>query len=458
MPATVPVLAANVHAALTEADFAALADAEGAAAAALAEVRALQNAHLCERFNTLAAQPQQALPVKGGAAAWRLHALLTADEGRLRRETLETAQPPPGLAPAQQLHLYLRLLCGHPAFWGADTGELREQLLTATRERGAFAEDWEKVRLHGDGTATVEDRFRNLGGVRAYLSTGGAECAGTEDVALCRAARVTADALLRLQLPVLSAVLHFTSGAVLQLIATPCSASGRATHDLSRDMVVSAQLPGVSRAAPVLTVTCSGIQHDEPHSGGAARSVRVEHVEGLGSHPRHGVHDSAAVELAVPALLRTARFIGEVHFMTQIAKEILRTRPDADSTVAALTQPQRGVHLRDEARLCAFWDEVRGALSEPERRCLELGVQRMHEQPLITYTALAGRVSSAVAPTTVLLESAPMPMPSLHHVEVRVRVKGNRSMPCAMLARGPRSLNVRVDNEFVLETHTVCFP
>lgn len=144
--------------------------------------------------------------------------------------------------------------------------------------------------------------------------------------------------------------------------------------------------------------------------------------------------------------------------LTHELQEILRTRPDPDSVVAALVQPQKGVRLRDEAQMCAYWEELRGALTEPERRCLELGVQRMHEAQLLSYKAVAGRVCSALAPTTQPVEHVAPPAPSLHHVEVRVHIKGSRSMPCAMLNRGPRSLNVRVDNMFTLESHVACLP
>lgn len=168
------------------------------------------------------------------------------------------------------------------------------------------------------------DLYRDLGSVRAYLFSGGlpltAADASAESVSLARAAHITGEALERLQMPVLRAVLHFESGAVLHLVATPCSAKGRVLHELERDMTPSAQLPRASRGTAVLTVSCSGIQHDAPHVGGAARNVRVAHVDGLGTHPKHGVHDSAVVELAVPALQHAARFIGEVHFMSQIAK------------------------------------------------------------------------------------------------------------------------------------------
>jgi len=140
----VPVLAANVHSALAQADFEGLANAERSAAVALAEVRALQSAFVCAQFNA----PHAALrSADATAVGWHLHALLAEDEGRVRRETVQAVRPSPGLAPVQQLRQYMLLLARLPNFWlGAQA--LQQQLLAgASGAQQQFAQDWTPVQL-----------------------------------------------------------------------------------------------------------------------------------------------------------------------------------------------------------------------------------------------------------------------------------------------------------------------
>jgi hypothetical protein len=171
-------------------------------------------------------------------------------------------------------------------------------------------------------------------------------------------------------------------------------------------------------------------------------------------HHNFGVHDTDALRFAMPLLRNTAHGIGELHFMTQIGKLLLRTRPEKNTEIAKLTEVQRGVHLKNEAKLFAYWTAVSGALDPSEHRCLTAAMACFHEKKPLTYEAVDGRVTSSASPVVVdsSMPRGKMPTRSLHHVELSVRIKGGMTVPCSSLQRADSVVHVRIDNVWKFES------
>eukprot|EP00961_Rhodomonas_salina_P295432 3935449-Rhodomonas_salina.1 len=458
----VPVHLQNVHAALSaDAVLDRLAAAEAATAAALAETRRLQSAFVVAAFDE--AERRGATPMGTNDATEaipaRMHTLFTGDGLGAECERLETVLVPPHATPQQTLLLQTRLLCNDNVFWEKLPAGFRRTFQTHLRDPDAFIAGWETV----EGGAL----HRAFPGedVHAFITeTPLTHCDDThtlEDVHLARAARSLTHCLWQLDMPARTAIMHVKCDAgcaTLRFETCPCAPDGSPAHDLARDVF----LPRPTRApaaaeGKTLAVLCTGLQHDDMFSAPerGLKHIATDIAPAL-VHPRFGVHETQAARLAMPHLLQTAHNIGEIHLMTQIAKALLRSRPEKDSHVAALTVEQKGAHLRNEERLCAYWEAVQAALDPAEARCLRSAVQHMRDAGTLSYRARTGRLCSSPAPVFDLATRSPAR--SLHHVEVTVHIKGALAVPCATLGRAEKRLAVRVDNNWVLESHVACLP
>jgi hypothetical protein len=463
LASVVPVHLANVHAALLAAPFEAAAAAEDAA---VARVRAMRAALVVGAFNGQAGEepPVVAADLAAGAACRTMYTRLVggaAGAAPVDREQVDCVEVPRGLTPLGALCLQLRHVLHNHALWAGAPAAAPGLLARACRDEKAFAAGWAAGPTE-DGETLFREFAAPGGTVKIFLASPPVRhvpaAHDEEALGLTRAAATVSHTLAELGAAPRSArvAVEAPDGAVTLCVDTFLSVpDGKFVHDVASDVYA----PGAPRRAAaggtgVLAVVCTGIQHDaifEYPRGVAKAAVALRLAAPM--HPVFGLHDTAAVAAAMPQLLRAAHRVGEVHFMTQIAKAILRARPEKDSAAVALTVEQRGAHLRDEVKLCAYWDALRGALRGKERACLELAIARMREKRPISYEALGGAVASEASPAIAHGGLPAMPGKSLHHVEARVRIKGSLSVPCAMLGAGPKSLNVRIDNVWVLESH-----
>eukprot|EP00961_Rhodomonas_salina_P234755 3172797-Rhodomonas_salina.1 len=71
----------------------------------------------------------------------------------------------------------------------------------------------------------------------------------------------------------------------------------------------------------------------------------------------------------------------------------------------------------------------------------------MHEKQPITFKPIAATLASAPSPVFADVDKT-CGAKSLHHVELTVRIKGALTVPCGMLKRDAKTLNVRIDNNW----------
>jgi hypothetical protein len=453
-PAPVPVHIANVHAALHAAPFEAAAGApEDAAVTRAREMRARL---VVEAFNEAPHAEPPAVAAEVGECRTQYTRLVAGD---IDREQVDCVSVPRGVAPLAALCLQLRHVLHNRELWRGGPAAAPTLLAPVCRDEKAFAAEWKTMETE-DGETLCREFAAPGGTVRIFFAAPPVRHEPTahdaEALGLTRAAATVSHTLETLGAPPRSArvTIETPAGAATLCLDTfPSVPDGKFVHDIASDLYA----PGAPRAVHgtgVLAVACTGIQHDAifAYPRGVAKAAVARRLAAP-MHPRYGLGDAAVVAAAMPEILRAAHRVGEIHFMTQIAKAILRARPEKDSAAAALCVEQRGAHLKDEVKLCAYWDAVRGALVGKERTCLDLALARMREKRPISYDAVGGALASEASPALAHGGLAAMPVKSLHHVEARVRIKGALAVPCAMLGAGPRSLNVRIDNVWVLESH-----
>jgi hypothetical protein len=442
---------ANVHAALYAAPFAA-----PAAGGAVERARAMRSRFVVDAFNAQSGSepPVAVADLAREPAHHTLRVRLVS--GALDREHVACVVVAPRVPSLEAVCQQLRLALNHRELWTGCPEGAATLLAPVCRDEKAFATGWDVI--EGEGGDTQFRAFGD-GAVKIFVCEAPVTHSATEHdeeaLALTRAAATVSHTLTTLGIAPRRAVVCVTApkGEVtLQVESFPSVPDGKFVHELSADRYAPGAAPPDARGGgAVLAVACTGIQHDAifDYPRGVAKAAVALRVASP-VHPVFGLHDTAAVAIAVPQLLRAAHRVGEIHFMTQIAKAILRARPEKDSEVAALTAEQRGAHLKDEVKLCTYWNAVQAALTPRERRVLDLGITRMQERQPITYEALEGRVASDAAPA---LDTPGAPCRSLHHVEARVRIKGALAVPCASLGVDTKSLNVRIDNVWTLESH-----
>lgn len=455
-PPAIPLHLRDVHRAFgDEAAFSKILDAEQEEQKALAEVRDMQSRYLCERFTELTeGEEGVCTPVSEKASrVCTLQATILSAENEPIHEIIETVQFPHDVSQSEAAFLQLRFLLNHTPFWeveGKDAESMREQLLPVLRRRGAFLREWCSL---PDDTMPVPKLYREWGPLRISILP--LEIApegrpgGEEEHHLARAGTMSTYAMSMRNLKTGRMIVrHSSSGLALRIDTLPAAAEGKFPCDLTGALagrIGSRREP--NRAPSVLALCTTGIQHDSLHNiEGTGKSMRLLTAPAV-MHPKFGVHDTEVADICLPEILRAARNIGEVHFMTQIGKAILKTRPEKDSETAKLVVEQRGAHLKDEKKLCAYWESIRKALDAEETKCLDNGVKLLHQRSPISYIPQAGKICSDTSRKGG----------SLHHVELSLRIKGALSVPARLLKRGPNSLNVRIDNMWTLESHACCF-
>ena len=218
----------------------------------------------------------------------------------------------------------------------------------------------------------------------------------------------------------------------------------------------------------MICVNSIGIRNDHAsHNVNLHKKLSMCEI-GWVPHKRFGVHDIQFIRFAAPEVYKYARRLGEIHFMTQIVKSILKTRNNPSDEVREVTAEQRGVHLKDESKLCAYWSRMHELLDKDERKCfndaivnIRNGTTKINVSLKDGYTAQActhigenecGALYEKNNSNTSPMESK---VQDIHHLNVLVNIKASTLVPISKLRRECNKLNVRIDNDWELEMNTV---
>jgi hypothetical protein len=230
--------------------------------------------------------------------------------------------------------------------------------------------------------------------------------------------------------------------------------------DIDR-MATHVQLVGQSSADrpkhAMVNVSALGIRNDRNPSENINVSKKMLMCEvGWVPHREFGVHDIQFTDFAAPQLHKYAQWIGEVHFMTQVAKSILKTRSNPSSEIRSMTTEQHGVHLKDEAKLCSYWTKnVAVKDSDITCACMHVDGKQPSEcnkkrKNVTTGTEDKSIVTKSANPLSSKLQD-------LHHMNVKVNIKAAMILPISRLKRDVDNINVRIDNDWNLEINSVSY-
>ena len=167
--------------------------------------------------------------------------------------------------------------------------------------------------------------------------------------------------------------------------------------------------------------------------------------------------------------------------MTQIAKSILKTRENPSTEVREMTAEQRGIHLKDESRLCAYWTSMYALLDESEKKCFSNAVANLRDgtkKILVSLkdsditqacthvgTQIGSHIGAAhmgIAPIGATIDnntgaSMDSKVQNMHHMHAKVNIKASMVVPMYKMNRNFKTLNVRIDNDWDLEINSICY-
>lgn len=251
----------------------------------------------------------------------------------------------------------------------------------------------------------------------------------------------------------------------LHVSVTPTTQQHRAALNIARLAVsaVNDQLGDAKRqTGHVLAVSSLGIINDHVNSSSlplaAVKRLSMQEVA-CTPHNRFGWHDAQYGNFAVPQLHAYARWIGEIHFMTQVAKAILRTREEItpNTEVAAAVAEQRGAQLRNEGRLCAYWKTVQSLMTQDEDRCLHEFISTLKSKPSLLNVRLTSARAAQTSDAVDCTDSERPKVRTLNRIGATFNVKGACMVPIHSLHRDEKFIEVKINNRFPLEMSTIAY-
>jgi hypothetical protein len=214
----------------------------------------------------------------------------------------------------------------------------------------------------------------------------------------------------------------------------------------------------VSIPDKVLCICATGIKNDRNllYQMGSCKKISVELMNAV-AHRDLGPHPIDIIGIAVPRLYLVAKNLGRIHLMTQIGKSILKSRLNHTDATLKLVGEQRGAQLKDEVKLCNYWNSIRSELSEDERDCLYKGMNNMKTSGVPSISYKNGSMDSHVSKIHPSAETRNNNNQSNHHVQAVFNIRGGVTVPCRSLNRGMDSLKVHVDNDWDLECNILSY-
>jgi hypothetical protein len=201
-------------------------------------------------------------------------------------------------------------------------------------------------------------------------------------------------------------------------------------------------------------VTATGIRNDDNlrYLQGQCKRVAVSNAR-TQTHRELGTHPHEAIRIAAPHIAHSAQSIGRIHIISQVAKAILKLRPEAErgQDVAKLVGEQKGSRLKDEVRLAGYYQELKSQLTRAERSVLFNAVTILNQRHPLIITATEGGCDSHCFRGERGLQT-------VHNVHAKVRMQGGIAFPCNELENaGGKQLKAHIDNNFHVECNLLSY-
>lgn len=244
---------------------------------------------------------------------------------------------------------------------------------------------------------------------------------------------------------------------VITVTTSPCCTHGQNFHalpntaPLTENSIPWSITQRKKNTALVMSVT--GIVHDNMHKYPIGTSKKISLTDiNIPIHPTNGVDQLDMVDICTPLFHSRAVYLGRIHFLTQVGKSILKTRPVIDSETAMLTKEQKGYNLKDEVRLATYYARVLDTLTHDEKSLMSIAKHRLINSNILKYRVVDGTMGNTiVAPyeSSVICDT--------HYITANVHIKGSLKVPCEKLCRPRKNVIVTIDNIWPLESHVVAF-
>ncbi len=252
----------------------------------------------------------------------------------------------------------------------------------------------------------------------------------------------------------------------VQINVTPTTQQHARALDIGRFAVNAADehLGDTKRkTGTMFAVSCLGIVSDhsthnnEPQLSESKRFLLQEVL--CTPHNRFGWHEAHFGHFAAPKLQAYARWLGEVHFMTQVAKALLKSRDEIvpRSDVAEAVAEQRGAQLRNEARLCAYWNKVQSLLTPEEDKCLRTFITQLKGRPMMLSVRLNNARALQACDPVCESDTERLKVRTLNRMFASFNIKGAYTLPLEGLQRSAKFVDVRINNTFPLEMSTMAY-
>lgn len=252
---------------------------------------------------------------------------------------------------------------------------------------------------------------------------------------------------------------------VLRVNITPTAQTHRSALDVTRVATQAAadQLNSDPKriTGKMLCVSVVGIQNDHVHTGNPLSHNKRFSLQQVGwtPHNKFGVHDLHYIRFALPKVKEYARWIGEIHLMTQVAKAILKTREGdilSSPEVAEAVAEQRGAQLKDEGKLCSYWHRVHSLLDCNEEACLQKFVSQLKSRAdILKIEYKSGGLAQACEPVGVHADRPKIR--SLNRLHTTLTIKGACSVPIESLNRSDKLLKIRINNDWDIEIGSMAY-
>jgi hypothetical protein len=435
---------------------------------ASSELQATQKAYMRTVFNSQVAEMHSGS--KQATNARNAHTDMTytmsctilshVHEKPVEISSVDTVLVPDDTSRQAALRMQLRLLANKAAIWPQDMQDSKMALAQLVSSEQGFSSGWtclpgdtnilhKSIKLH-DLSAKIFLRPHTFKVQTSLPTTRTLElqrCANETDMAMqCMGVQAQTTVLHVSSLDATNGIVDFT----MQVICTPCCAEKKALQKLQYDAYVPCKNSDASNNT-ALAISVAGIRHDNmaQYPIGICKQFDIGNVA-LSIHPFKGAHEMDVCTLGMQKILNVAKLVAEIHMMTQIGKTILKTRPHKTPDIAALTSEQKGYHLKDEIKLCNYWDSIRRQMTSDEIFVLDNALRSLIPGN-IQYTIKNGEIHSACTPINRSLAQ------SSHSLQTTVNIKGNLSFPCRELQCKQKFLTTRIDNDWNLECNLVCY-
>lgn len=434
---------------------------------------ALKNDHMKNTFQNITTDAQNMQTPKSVCTHNEMtYTLTTAFHfGQNQMTNVETFKIPDGMTDCSTLRLQLRLLCNNNNLWDLGLQEAKTVLSNIVSDAKGFESGWQTFQqdhtvctkttnvndmsvsffsrqhvfdhcyTHNDEKRLHLDRCANE--VSSAMQHMGV-CAQRSFVKICKLGQNADNE---------SNTKSDNYLLCLQLLTTPTAEDKKIIQNINSNVYIPYQTKNQhSKNDSVFSVSVTGIKHDamQNYPRGLCKQYNIQNIS-IPINKKHGGHDLDVSVIGLQKIWQAAKSISEIHMMTQIGKSILKMRTEKTSEISSITADQKGVHLTDEGKLCAYWNTISNALTETEEKRLQMALKAMKQNNTFKYTFVHGNIHSAATPIT------DKRLQSMHSIQAKINIKGNVKFPFPLPNDENNRLQVRIDNDWNLECNMICY-